>query len=137
MDIPEVKPPAFEPGDIYLANVPNYDEAAGGKPHRVVILSQECYNRGNSLLVVPLTTKRWPEDGQIYGRTRFTLIPGRNNDTGIDKTCCAQGDFLLRIDWTLLLFPKLGQLSHWSLEAVVHAACNLMPPVIETPKAPQ
>jgi mRNA-degrading endonuclease toxin of MazEF toxin-antitoxin module len=70
-----------KPGEIYFAD---YEDL---EPHRVIIVSQEGFNRGKYATVVVCTSKKFRERARLRNCVVF-----RAGEYGFTEDCVAQGE---------------------------------------------
>ena len=96
-------------GDIYWA------ELAGGR-HPVVVVSCDIFNRGEYVVVVPITSTRVAERSELPNCVAF-----RAGEFGLPKACVAQAEQIACIESRVLDGELLGRLNLSCHRRLVHA----------------
>lgn len=73
-------------GQIYLANLGNDDK------HPVLVVSREGLNRGNDVVGIPLTSKKFEKR-----RALRNCVPFLKGEFGLWKDCVAQAELIQQI----------------------------------------
>lgn len=84
---------SLSPGEIYWADVGN------GELHRVIVVSREALNRGDYVVVVPVTSKRVKDRKGLPNSVYF-----RAGQHGFTKDCVAQAEAIAQIHKSYLDF---------------------------------
>ena len=101
-----------QPGDIFYADI------GGEEDHRVIIISRESLNRGNYVLVVPVTSKRFEERRHNPHCVAFWA-----DQFGFTCNCVAQAEGTTLLETNVLDFNRgiQGQLDGAALRNVIKA----------------
>ena len=101
-----------EPGEIYYAS-PN-----GSGRHQVIIVSREELNRGQYVVVVPVTSRRFIRRSALTNCVPFTA-----GQFGFDVNCVAQAEniTLLEQAWIDVDTGPLARLDAATMRSLVHA----------------
>lgn len=105
------------PGEIYLL----FEDE--GKQRPAIVISREELNRGDYLLVVPLTTSRL----KIRERLPNTVLL-KHSKYGISKDSIAQAEMIsyIRKDYMLLTEGPIGVLDNETFRSLVRAVGYVM-----------
>lgn len=102
---------AIHAGDIYvLRGVP--------KPRPVIVVSREELNRGNTVVAVPLTTRRLRERWEAP-----SSVVMQQGEAGLDRECVAQAEAVssVLVEDLDIEFGFVGALGEAKLDALVAA----------------
>lgn len=101
-----------KPGEIYLAALDN-----DGR-RRVIVVSRDDLNRGNYVIVVPITSTRFEERRDLPN-----CVPFQAGQFGLTKNCVAQADQILSLPMEVLLLEEgvVGTLDDETMREVVRA----------------
>lgn len=105
------------PDEIYLAY-------AGGDERRpVIIVSREELNRGDYVVVVPLTTERLEERWRLPN-----CVPLQGSKPGIQKDCVAQAEAIAQLHKEYLDVGQgpLGEIDTTTLRELIKAIGNVI-----------
>lgn len=106
----------IEPGEVYYA-----DTDAGRRP--VVVLSREELNRGNWVVVVPITSTRFAVRSRLPH-----CVPFRAGEFGLSKDCVAQAELVGAILTTRLDVSSgpIGMLDEVRMRDLIKAVGDVM-----------
>jgi mRNA-degrading endonuclease toxin of MazEF toxin-antitoxin module len=110
----------IRPGEIYLAD---FEEM---EPHPVVVVSREELNRGNWVVAVLITSKRFEERSK-----QPHCVPFRAGEFGLSLDCVAQGESLFSIR-RVELGEHLGTLDDERWRDLIKAVGKMMGSDCET-----
>ena len=101
-----------KPGEIYGAYVP------AGEPHLVIVVSREEFNRGDYVLAVPVTSRKF----QLRSRLP-NCVPFRAGEFAFDRDCVAQAEAIARIEKSDLDLEAgcCGEIDAVKMRALIHA----------------
>ena len=102
----------MRPGEVYRA----LDDS--GKPRRFIVVSREELNRGDYVLVVPVTGANFETR-----RSLRNCVPLHAGQFGFTKDCVAQAELTISIDKTLLMIGAgpVGKLDDEAMRALIRA----------------
>lgn len=105
------------PGEIYWANLPE----AARRP--VVIVSRSSLNRGNQVLVIPLTTAKLE-----LRRHLPNCVPFAVGEFGLPKACVAQAEKLTTLNLVDMDLndAQIGQLDEQRLRDLIRAVGHVL-----------
>jgi mRNA-degrading endonuclease toxin of MazEF toxin-antitoxin module len=104
----------IRPGEIFLAD---FEEM---EPHPVVVVSREELNRGNWVVAVLITSKRFEERSK-----QPNCVPSRAGEFGLGPDCVAQAESLFSIRGEEL-GEHLGTLDDERWRELIKAIGNMM-----------
>lgn len=102
----------LKPGEIYLAALEN-----DGR-RRIIVVSQEEQNRGNYVVVVPITSTRFEERKDLPN-----CVPFQAGDFGLTKDCVAQAEQISVLPKEVLLLEDgiIGKLDDEKMREIIRA----------------
>lgn len=113
---------AVRPGDIYYTWLGAEKDDTDSR-HRAVVVSREELNRGDYVVVVLMTSRRFNERRRLAN-----CVPFRRGRYGLTKDCVAQADTISLVEKSELDVERgsVGQLDEEAMRSLIRAIGNVI-----------